>query len=318
MRILLVKTSSLGDVVHNLPVVDDILSHHPGARVDWLVEESFVDIPRLHPGVDCTIPVAIRRWRKRLLSPRTWQEIAAFRRMLRAERYACVIDTQGLLKSGLLVAQARLIGGGRRCGHGARSAKEPLCARFYDDRHDVSRSLHAVERNRMLVAACLGYAVDTPLSYGLAAPGLVADWLPHAPHAVLLTATSRDDKLWPEDNWVALGKALAADGLVCVLPAGNAVERERAQRIACAIPGALPAPPLGVAALAGLLAGSRRVIGVDTGLTHLAAALGVPTTAIYSATDPRLTGVHAGTQAINLGSAGNPPDVSSVLAAGDR
>ena len=308
MRILLVKTSSLGDVIHNLPVVTDLHRHFPDAAIDWVAEEGFAEIAGLHPGVRRVIPAALRRWRKALFAPATWREIGAFRATLQEEGYDLVIDTQGLLKSALIARMAR----GKRCGYAATAAREPLAARFYDARFDVPKHLHAVERNRRLAALAGGYAATPVPDYGIA--------VPPAPtfgrtSAILLTATSRDDKLWPEDRWIGLGRALHGRGLTCLLPAGSSAERERATRIAQAIPGASVAPPMRLAELAAQLAAARIVIGVDTGLVHLAAALGRPVLALFSASDPALTGVLAGTPAINLGARGQPPSLGDVLAA---
>ncbi|MFC5299795.1 lipopolysaccharide heptosyltransferase I [Azospira restricta] len=314
MRILLVKTSSLGDVIHNLPVAADLARQIPGIEIDWCVEESFADIPRLSPAVRETIPVAVRRWRKRLFSGATWREIGALRRRLAGGGYDAVLDTQGLLKSALIATLAA----GRRLGHDRNSAREPLAARFYDQTFAVPRELHAVERNRRLAAAAFGYAPPPALDYGIAAPAFAAAWLPETPLAVLLTATSRDDKLWPEADWIALGRALEKRGLSPILPAGNAVERERAARIAAAIPGAVAAPPLSIRELAGVLGRARLAVGVDTGLAHLAAALQVPTVALYTATEPALTGVAGAGFARNLGGAGRPPAVGEVLATADE
>ena len=308
MRFLLVKTSSLGDVIHNLPVVTDLRAHFPDAAIDWVVEEGFADIARLHPGVRRVIPVALRRWRKSLASPATWREMRALRATLQAENYDLVIDTQGLMKSALITRMAR----GRRCGYAASSAREPLAARFYDATFEVPGSLHAVERNRRLAALAAGYTASATPDYGIAVPPAPTF---ASPNAVLLTATSRDDKLWPEDRWIAAGRALHQRGLSCLLPAGSATERERATRIAQAIPGAVALPPLSLPELAAQLADARIVIGVDTGLVHLAAALGRPTLALFCASDPALTGVVASTPAINLGSRGRPPSVEHVLAA---
>ena len=308
MRILLIKTSSLGDVVHNLPVVTDLRRRYPEAKIDWVVEEGLAGIPRLHPAVRRVIPVAIRRWRKALLTAASWQEMCAFRAALREDSYEFVIDTQGLLKSALITFMAR----GKRCGYSSRSAREPLAAGFYDARFDVPKQLHAVARNRRLAALAAGYTESAAPDYGLAAaPAAAVD----KPSALLLTATSRDDKLWPEDSWIAAGKALHERGLACLLPAGSATERQRAERLAQAIPGALALPPLSLPDLAEYLAAARIVIGVDTGLVHLAAALGRPTLALFCASDPALTGVLAATPAINLGRRGQPPGVGDVLGA---
>ena len=309
MRLLLVKTSSLGDVVHNLPVVSDIRARFPEAQIDWVAEEGFAAIPRLHPGVRRVIPVALRRWRRSLLCAPTWREMGAFRRALQAEAYDAVIDTQGLVKSALIARMAR----GKRCGYAAEAAREALAARCYDAGFAIPRNLHAVERNRWLAAAALDYAPDLPLDYGIRAEPIGAQWLPATPFAVLLTATSRADKLWPEDAWLALGAALAAKGMSCILPAGSEDERERAARLARGIRNAVAAPPLAIPALAGLLAGATVVVGVDTGLTHLAVALRRPTVALFCASDPGLTGVFGGPQTRNLGALGQPPRAEDVM-----
>lgn len=309
--ILLVKTSSLGDVVHNLPVASDIRARFPGARIDWVVEEAFADIPRLHPGVRRVIPVAVRRWRRNLLAAATWGELREYRTAVRSEHYDLVLDTQGLIKSALLTRQAR----GRCAGYAAEAAREPLAAHFYDAAYAIPKNLHAVERNRRLAAAALGYAPNLPLDYGIAAEPLAAAWLPAAPYCVLLTASSRADKLWPEAGWLQLAAALNARGLVCVLPGGSAEERERAARLAGGMAQAVAAPPMGITELARLLAGARLVVGVDTGLSHIAAALGRLTFCLFAGSHPELTGVHAGDTAINLGGAGAAPTASRVVAA---
>jgi heptosyltransferase-1 len=315
MRILLVKTSSLGDVIHNLPVASDIRRRFPNAQIDWVVEDGFAEIPRLHPAVSRVLPVAVRRWRKSPLSPVTWREIGDFRRAAKADFYDAVIDTQGLLKSGLLCAQAR----GKKFGHAADSAREPLAARFYDARFSIPKSLHAVERNRRLAAAALGYALDgLPLDYGIAVEPRTADWLPRGDYAVLLTATSRADKEWSEADWRSLGTALIAAGLRCVLPGGSAAERSRAARLAQSLGRAVAAPALNLTELAGLLAGARLVAGVDTGLVHFAAALGRPTLALYCASEPALTGVLAETPCANLGARGAPPAAPEAVDAALR
>lgn len=311
MRILLVKTSSLGDVIHNLPVAADLARQFPGVEIDWCVEEAFADIPKLSPAVRSVIPVAIRRWRKSLLNTNTWQEIKALRTHLKSEPYDAVLDTQGLIKSALAARQAP----GKHLGYNADSAREPLAAYFYDTTFTVPRQLHAVERNRLLAGAAFSYTPPAALDYGITAPDFVAPWLPTTPIAVLLTATSRDDKLWADSSWVELGKALTALGLTPILPSGSPTERARAQRIADAIPGAIAAPPLSIRELAGLLGKAALTVGVDTGLAHLAAALRVPTIALYTATEPALTGVVGTGFACNLGGKGRPPTVAEVLSA---
>jgi len=308
--ILLVKTSSLGDVLHNLPVASDIARHYPDAQIDWVVEESFAALPRLHPAVRNVIPVAVRRWRGKLLSAAAWREITAFRNTLATQRYDIAIDTQGLLKSALLMRGAQ----GLRCGFDRHSAREPLAASLYQRTFSVATGQHAVERNRQLAAQALGYTLEGRADYGIRPPAIARPaWLAKGAYAVLLHATSRADKLWGEANWIALGRYLHEKKIRCVLPWGSEVEQARSLRLASLIPDAVAPPRLSLNAAAALLGGAQAVIGVDTGLAHLAAALGVPTVGIYTATDPALTGLYAGRSAVNLGNIGRAPDTAAVI-----
>jgi heptosyltransferase-1 len=314
MRILLVKTSSLGDVIHNLPVLSDLRQVFPDAAIDWCVEEGFADIPRLHPAVDQVIPVAIRRWRNTLGRLATWREVRNFRARIRARSYDAVLDTQGLLKSALIARQAQ----GRRYGYAAESAREPVAARFYEETFVIPRNAHAVERNRWLAAAAFDYPVDLALDYGISAPPIDDACRSSERLVILLTATSRDDKLWDETNWCVLGRALLERGLTPVLPAGNALERQRAERIAAALPGAIVPPPLSLPQVAAMIARADLAVGVDTGLAHLAAALRVPVIALYVATDPALTGVYGSGFVRNLGRCAAPPSTAAVLAVAEQ
>lgn len=297
--ILFVKTSSLGDVVHNCPAVSDAARALPGASIDWVVEEPFAAIARMHRGVRRVIPVAVRRWRAALWKPSVWAQIGAWRRALAAERYDAVIDTQSLVKSALIARAAQ----GTRHGLDRSSAREALAALFYDVRHCVPRGLHAVERNRRLAASALGFSSST-LEYGLAAPAAEK-----SSYVVLLTMTSRADKLWPDERWIALGRALGAPA---ILPWGSEAERGRAERIAGEIGGTVP-PRRSLEELARLFGGARHVVGLDTGLTHLAAALGTPTVGIYCGSDPALTGIYGAPYGRNVGARGRAPAVDEVL-----
>lgn len=315
--ILLVKTSSLGDVVHNLPVASDIALHLPDARIDWVVEEAFAPVVRMHPAVRTVIDCRLRRWSRNLLQRETWAGISALRRTLQRVPYDVVIDTQGLLKSALVTALAP----GATHGLDWRSSREPL-RWFYDRVHDVPRDRHAVDRNRALAGLALGYRPEGPPRYALNADPVDVPMaaLPTnaAGFVVLLHATSADRKLWPEDRWRTLIAQLRLRGCGCVLVWGNPAEHARAQRLAADNDNAIVLPQLPLATLAGVLARARSVAGVDTGLTHLAAALGRPTVGIYVDTDPLATGVMAPGCAENLGGIGRPPEVSEVLAALDR
>jgi heptosyltransferase-1 len=309
-RILFVKTSSLGDIVHNCPAVSDVARQVPDAAIDWVVEEAYAEVAALHPRVRRVIPVALRRWRGDLLSPDTWSAFGEFRDSLRRERYDAVIDSQGLIKSALVAVFAH----GRRHGLDRASAREPFAARFYDEVHRVPGELHAVDRNRLLAAAALGYRVEGGCDYGLQVSG-DATMPVVSPYALLLTMTSRDDKLWPEERWRALGGWLGRSGIHCLLPWGTEDERSRCARIATAIPGAVVPPRMALRDIAALARGAYCVVGVDTGLVHLAAALEAPVLALYCGSDPALTGLHGNGRIRNLGNVGRMPEVTEAQAA---
>lgn len=310
MRILFVKTSSLGDVIHNCPAVTDIARHFPGASIDWVVEEAYAEIVGLHPSVRNAIPVAVRRWRRGALLASVWKELISFRRLLRAERYDVVVDTQGLLKSALIAASAH----GIRHGFDANSAREPIACRFYDVSHSVSRELHAVDRNRELTAKTLGIGSAGQCDYGLVPRHGTAIALA-MPFCVLLSMTSRTDKLWPEQHWADLTRALAARGFESVFPWGNDIERARCQRIVHSAGSGVVPTALSLGNLASTMTQARGVIGVDTGLAHLAAALNVPTIGLYVRSDPRLTGLHGAGKLKNLGGLGQTPSVEDAIKA---
>ena len=225
-RILVVKLSSLGDVVHLLPAVTDLCAHRPGVEIAWAVEAPYAALAALHPGVARTIPVPLRAVRDRPLSPAAWRALRAARSALRAQRWDYVVDAQGLIKSACVARWSRSV----VFGLDKRSARERLAARFYDARIHVPRAMHAVERNRSLFAQVFGYALEGPARYGLAAPASPPAWAPQGRYAVLLHAASRAGKRWPDERWIALARRLAADGYATVFPGGSEAERAAAAR----------------------------------------------------------------------------------------
>jgi heptosyltransferase-1 len=287
MRVLLVKMSSLGDVVHTLPAVTDAAAH--GVRFDWVVEEAFADVAARHPAVADVFPVGWRRWRRSLATSR--HELGAFVARLRQRNYDLVLDAQGLIKSGLVAALAR---GSDKAGFSSDSAREGAAAAFYEHRYRIPRRHHAVDRLRALFAAAMGYAIPDGLDFGIAGAGAATST------CVLLHGTTWDSKHYPEGMWVDVCASATAAGLQVAIPWGNDEERRRAERVAAAADAdAVVWPRSGLAELMDRLTQAALVVGVDSGLTHLSAALGVPTVVIYGSTDGSLTGCR-GRSVVNL------------------
>jgi heptosyltransferase-1 len=318
MKILLVRVSSLGDVLHNLPVVADILRHHPGAQVDWVVEEGYVSLVRLNPMVRKVIPFALRRWKKGLGQQAVRAELRGFFRDLRAEQYDYVFDTQGLIKTGIIMAAARLRPGGAKIGlaNGTEdSGYEGISRVFHSRSIPVAPRTHAVARGRQVVATALGYTLDAPPDFGLPAPDPARrpDWMPAGDYAVFFHGTARDAKKWAPAHWIALGQALAP--MTVLLPWGSAREREEAEALAAALPNARVLPKLSMMDAVELARHAALAVGVDTGLTHIAAAFVRPTVEIYCDSPRWKTEGNWSPRIVNLGDTGAPPAVEQVVAA---
>jgi heptosyltransferase-1 len=312
VRVLIVKTSSMGDVVHALPAVSDMLHRRPDLVVDWLVEAPFAAIPRLHPGVRRVLPLAWRKWRRKLFDRRTWAAMRELRDQLRAEPYDLVLDLQGLIKSALWALLAR----GPVVGYDSASAREPLAAMLYSRTARVPREMHAVERCRQLAAMHLGYPMPRGApDFGLALPP--AQWRAPEPYAVLIPNASRAEKLWPEARWVAVGRKLALRGWTPVVLWGNDAEQTMAERIAADCVGTVP-PFLTVGQMAAVLAGARCIVGLDTGFSHLGAAFGVPTVGIYCDHEPGLAGICGPGPVASIGGKGQVPKLADVAALVDQ
>jgi len=322
-KILIVRVSSLGDVVHNMPVIADIRRRYPDAQIDRLVEESFIDLVQLVDGVRRAIPFSLRRWRKRLFSLDNWREIGAFRRTLAAEKYDLVIDCQGLIKTAWVASWARgpLVGlANRTDGAGF----EWPVRFFYDRRVPIPPRTHVVERTRQLVAGALDlpapqttddidFGLDTRrASLALSSLGMN---LP-VPYVVFVHATSRADKQWPDTAWIELGQSLVRRGASIVLPWGSDAERETSERLAREFGAAAIVPPrMSLPAVVGLIDGAAATVGVDTGLVHIAAALKRPTVELYNFATAWRTGGYWSPNVINLGTAGKPPTLQEVKSA---
>ncbi|QFH69286.1 lipopolysaccharide heptosyltransferase RfaC [Enterobacter sp. E76] len=306
MRVLIVKTSSMGDVLHTLPALTDAMQAIPGIRFDWVVEEGFVQIPGWHPAVDRVIPVAIRRWRKAWFSSDIRAERETFRKLLTAVRYDAVIDAQGLVKSAALVTR---LAQGIKHGMDWNSAREPLASLFYNRRHAVAKQQHAVERTRELFAKSLGYTRPSQTGDYAIAQHFLADTQNQPPYLVFLHATTRDDKHWPEAQWRELIHLMAGTGLKIKLPWGAPHEEARALRLAEGFDNVEVLPRLSLEQVANVLASASGVVSVDTGLSHLTAALDRPNITLYGPTDPGLIGGYGKNQFIC-----RPVDSSSLAA----
>ncbi|MFJ4141755.1 lipopolysaccharide heptosyltransferase I [Pseudomonas sp. NPDC089734] len=292
MRVLLIKTSSLGDVIHALPALTDAANALPGIQFDWVVEEGFAEIPTWHPAVDKVIPVAIRRWRKNLWQTFKTGEWQRFKQRLRETHYDVVIDAQGLFKSAWLTRYVNA----PVAGLDKDSAREPIASRFYDRPYPVARGQHAVERLRQLFAQALGYELPAGLgNYGLKRLAALDEAL-EAPFVLFLHGTTWATKHWPEHYWRQLAELMATRGLNVRLPWGNPAEKARAERIAEGLDNAQVLPKLNLAGVARVLASAQACVAVDTGIGHLAAALDVPTISLFGPTNPGLTGAYGKSQ----------------------
>lgn len=286
MRVLLVKTSSLGDLIHTFPAVTDAAAAIPGIRFDWVVEEGFAEVPAWHPTVERVIPIGLRRWRGGWRKALTSGELRGFVRELRRRSYDLVIDAQGLLlKSGWVAS----LGRGPSVGYDRRSARDPWAALCYRRRYAVDRQQHAIERIRQLFGQALGYRYAAgELDYGLRLTPPVRST--GRPYLVFLPHTTWESKHWPEVYWAELSATATEQGYDVVLPWHSPDDRLRAERIMRLADGGELLARTGLTELAQTMAGAAGVIGVDSGLSHIAAALAVPTVVIYGPTSAGLTG----------------------------
>lgn len=328
-KILLVKLSSLGDVLHNLPIVWDLRARLPDAQIDWVVEEGYVHL--LEPllsrdgfqGVDRIIPFGLRRWKKNLFSLATWKEFFAFRKILQTTTYDVLIETQGLLKSAIVCALAKKSSSAVIAGLANAtefSGYEPLARSFFNQSVQVPAQCHAVDRSRWVMCSALDWALigrgDAPQFY----PSEFIASIPKSsvagllsPYVLCFHSTARDAKRWSNDNWITLGKDLSAKGYQLVFPWGSAAEKAVSQLLASQISGALVPPAFSIEEAFSVIAGAALTVGVDTGLTHLAAVLNKPTVEIYCDSPLWKTEGYWSDRICNVGDIQNPPCVQEVL-----
>ena len=332
-KILLVKLSSLGDVLHNLPIVWDLRARLPDAQIDWVVEEGYVHLltPLLSKdgfkGIDRIIPFGLRRWKKNLLQLSTWNEFFTFKRRLQKTSYDILIETQGLLKSAIVCSLAKKSSNAVIAGLANAtefSGYEPIARSFYNQSVQVPTQYHAVDRSRWVTCSALNWSLidrkNAPRFYpetyinslGKASVGLNEL---KAPYVLCFHSTAREAKRWSNADWIDLGKELSSRGYQVVLPWGNLAEQAVSKEIALQIPNALVPPAFSIEDAFGVIAGAALTVGVDTGLTHLAAVLNKPTVEIYCDSPLWKTEGYWSKNIRNVGDIQKPPTVSQVLQA---
>ena len=328
-KILLVKLSSLGDVLHNLPIVWDVRSRLPNAQIEWVVEEGYVHL--LHPlltrkgfqGIDRIIPFGLRRWKKNIFSVDSWRQFFAFKKDLQRVSYDVIIETQGLLKSALVCALAKKSPNAVVAGLANAtefSGYEPLARNLYSQLVQVPTQCHAVDRSRWVMCS----AIDQPLinreespqfypnEFTSKIPKAVFAGL-HSPYVLFFHSTAREAKRWSNENWVTLGKELSSRGFQVVLPWGNQSERALSEILAAQIPGSLVPPAFSIEQAFSVINDATLTVGVDTGLTHLAAVLNKPTVEIYCDSPRWKTEGYWSEKICNTGDLQHPPGVQEVL-----
>jgi heptosyltransferase I len=288
VRILIIKTSSLGDIVHCLPVINDIKYFVPESSIDWLVEECFADVPRLHPGVDSVITISLRTWKKNLRKKSTWIGLYKSIKAIRENHYDIIIDFQGLLKSAFFTLFTR----GDIHGFDKTSIREGAASYFYKFTHTVSKQIHAVVRNRELASKCFQYELlDQSAHFGLEIHNINNFNLSER-YVVLIHGSSKKSKQWPREHWLKVIQFFNGLGLRVLLPWGNLEEYHFSKALRKASTNSLVLPKMNISDLANVISGAKCIIGVDSGLTHLGNALGIPTIGLYMDSNPYLTGVY--------------------------
>jgi heptosyltransferase-1 len=337
-KFLLVKLSSLGDVLHNLPIIWDIRERFPDAQIDWIVEEGYVDL--LKPlqsigefkGVDRIIPIALRRWKKNIFSSRNWQEFKTFIQILRLEKYDEVIDFQGLIKSAAVCSLAKRSDQGKTTGLANAteySSYEPIARMFYFQSVQVPKQCHAIDRSRYLLSsACQIPLIDRTVSPKFYLKSIINHLFKKnisddqkeliRPYVLCFHATARDEKKWDISNWITVGKYLIFKGFNPVFPWGNTFEKQTSEDLVSQIGGGIVPQAFSISQYFNIISNAALTIGVDTGLTHLSAVLNQPTIEIYCDSPVWKTEGFWSEKIINLGDTGKPPSADEVITAIDR
>ncbi|WP_114661728.1 lipopolysaccharide heptosyltransferase I [Polynucleobacter necessarius] len=329
-KILLVKLSSLGDVLHNLPIVWDIRKRFPNAQIDWVVEEGYVHLltplltNRDFRGIDRIIPFGLRRWKKSILKRKAWREFFAFKKDLQRVEYNIIIETQGLLKSAIVCALAKKTSNAVVAGLANAtqySGYEPLARMFYSQSVRVPSQCHAVDRSRYIACSALdlpliGRAerVDFYSPTGIHQVGAHEAFGLKSPYVIFFHSTAREAKRWAQSNWITLGQEIAKLGYQIVLPWGSDSEKLISQKLALHIPGSIVPQAFSIEEAFSIIERAALVVGVDTGLAHLAAVLEVPTVEIYCDSPKWKTEGYWSEKIRNVGDINQPPPMNEVLA----
>ena len=328
-KILLVKLSSLGDVLHNLPIVWDLRARLPNAQIDWVVEEGYVHL--LEPllsrdgfrGIDRIIHFSLRRWKRNLFSLATWKEFFAFKETLQSTTYDILIETQGLLKSAIVCSLANQSSACVVAGLANAtefSGYEPLARSFYNQSVQVPIQCHAVDRSRWVMSSALDWPLLErsnlpqfyPQEFLASIPKTSVEGL-KSPYVLCFHSTAREAKRWANELWIVLGKEFAARGYQVVFPWGSPAEKAISISLAENITGALVPSAFSIQEAFSVIIESALTVGVDTGLTHLAAVLNKPTVEIYCDSPRWKTEGYWSDQIYNVGDLQKPPSVQEVL-----
>lgn len=286
MKLLIIKTSSMGDVIHTFPAVMDALQAIPELTIDWVVEEHLAYLPQWHPAINTIIPVALRRWRKQKFNRMARQEIKIFLQQIRSQRYDAIIDAQGLMKSALWSRLAK----GISHGYSRTSAREGMASLLYNKRYVISPQQQAVSKIRALFSAALNYPLPSSRpQYGFD-PAVVANPINDQGYVLLFHGTTWETKHWPENYWRELIAKLEAKGERILIGWGGAKEKARAERLAVGFTQTALIPDLTIQGVAGVINDAKLVVAVDTGFAHLAEALDIPMVSLYGPTDPERMG----------------------------
>ena len=316
-KLLLVKTSSMGDLIHTFPALTDLSKHRPNEyEITWLVEESFADIAKMHPMTKDVIIIGSRRWKKNLFNRQTWQEFRTFKKAVRHEKWDLIVDCQGLFKSAMMTKLASQKGTIPTYSYSKESIRDPFAARFYQHGFSVEKGLTAIERNRQLFGKIFNYTPEPLADFGIQHWDERSKLTPEQPFVALIHGTSAENKEWPEEKWIEIGRWLEKRGLISVLFWGNQREQERAERVAQQVPNAIVMPKVSIQEAGLILSKAALIIAVDTGFAHLANTQDRPVIGLFLGSHSHYAGViptQHNPYAVNLGGKGENPEVSEVI-----